>query len=709
MDNNQNTIGEFTAQLDPENTTDTVVQLFDLDLTDEQLTRICTNQLQEDISHWEKEPFLLTQTDKENIAYLIGIQKDGKVNNPNTETPYVDNQLFASVRAILAYATGQTAKPELVPSKTDLRFLNMAQQTQMGLYQHAVDHNVNNEFRLAVKNLVSRKRGCIKLRYDEHYGPYGDIITENVDPADIVIGRFSKYGKNPDRVYHRQKASIQELADKFPDQKDVIFNHYGFKRGVYSQTSRVVTYWECWFTYYDNGGPAEGLCWFIPNSTIILGKMQNPNWIYKGSTRQQKITNMTDHPVKPFIWFNYWNTGRSFIDETCLFDQGRPLQDIINKRGRQIVENADYSNPRVLANGQLFDEGDATKFVNKSPKTIGLLNNMAVDANINNAVMVIPASQLPSFVMEDKLDARIELNTMMGTPTQFQGSNSSASKNPTLGQDLLIKNQAGALQDDLVAVVSQCWAQYYEYLLQMMNTYLDDDYFVMTKGQDGEYNHIILNSDTIDTNVRVSITVDSTLPLDKQSQRATAIQLLQLGKLDLLSAFEMIGLPDPQKLVDRTMRSQLDPLGYLASTEQQMMSQEAEADITLITNGKTPEEREDYDEDYLNHWNLFLTTNRFQMLPQPTQVKLTDFLHGVANKAALSQGLSDSMLNPAGIIDKPPNPPAPTRTVRIQGMLDPAQSAQEVGLPPSQGGSAPAPVGQPSPPKMTTPTQFTNH
>lgn len=725
--NSNNTIGEFSRQLDPAGTTETVVQLFDLSLDDNQLLKICANQLEDDISHWEKEPWLLSLTDKENIAYLIGIQKDGSVANVNTQTPYVDNRLFASVRASLAYATGQTAKPELLPSKVDDKYLHIAQQTGLGLYQHAKDQHVNSAFRLATKNLITRKRGCIKLRFDEDHGPFGDIRTENVDPADIVIGRGSKYKKNPERVYQKQKCTIQELADKFPDKKDEIFAHYGFKRGVYSQTSKIVTHWECWFTYYDDTGKCEGLCWFIPNSEIILGKMKNPNWIYKGSKKQQKIANMTNAPIKPYVWFNYWNTGRSFIDETCLFDQGRPLQDILNKRGRQIMENADYANPRILANGSLWDESDAKKFVNKSPKTIGLLNNMAPDANINNAVVVIQPSQLPAFVMEDKLDSRAELDIMMGTPPPGQ---SITAKTPTLGQANIDKNQTGQLQDDLVSVVNEAWATYYKYLLHMMNVYLDDDYYVMTKGKNGEYNHIMLNSDTIDTNVRIAVTVDSTLPLDKQSQRATAIQLAQMNRIDDLSLFEMLGMPEPEKLAERKLRWEIDRYTYMQSIEQKLLSAEAEQDLTLVINGKTPEDRDDYNEDYLNHFNLFISSNRFHKLSLPVQNRLTDFLQQVANKAATTEALKDSMLNPAGIIDRPPIFPIPQRKIdyRIVGQMDPQQTAQMAGgesalaIPvtqaqnaqnnpggpanPQPGGSPPAPTGTPSPPKMVNPSQF---
>lgn len=726
-----NSPSEFLATLDPQNTTEEQVPIFDLELDDEQLVRICANQLQADIDYWEKAPFLLTRTDKENIAYLLGDQKDGKVGNPNTETPYVDNRLFSSVRAILAYATGQPAKPELLPSKTDDKYKHIARQTEAGLYQHVLDHDVNSYMRLATKNLLHRKRGYLKLRYDDDYGAFGDICTENIDPSDVVIARSARFRNNPERIYHRQKKTIQHLVEHYPDKKDEIYSHYGIRRGVASQTSRLITYWECWFTYFDqNNEEAEGVCWFIPNSTIVLGKMKNPNWIYKGSTKNQKIINMTSRPPKPFITLNYWNSGRSYIDETCLFDQARPLQDILNKRGRQIVENADYANPRLLANGTLWDEGDAKKFINKSAKTIGLLNQMSPEANINDAVKVIEPSNLPSYVLEDKFDARSEIDNMMGTPVQFQGQ-PSRSKNPTLGQDMLVKNQASALQDDLVVAINQAWRDYYILLIQMMNTYLPDDYYVMVRGKDGEYTHIMLNQDSLDTNVRVTVTVDSTLPLDKMSQRATAIQLAQINRIDDLSLFELLGMPDPEKLAERKLRWEIDRYTYMQSVEQKLMSNEAEADIQLLVANKEPEERDDYNEDYLNHFNLFITTNRFMRLPLDVKQRLVAYLHKVADKAALTEGLRDSMLNPAGIIDRPPIFPLPKREIqyRMIGQMGPqdtaniaggesalavpvtqAQQAQNQaagGANPQPGqGSPPAPKGQPSPPRMQNPSQF---
>lgn len=690
--------------LDPNSTVSETIAPLSIDIPDDELVKRVVKTLQSSIDHWEQAPWLLSQTDRENIRYLLGDQLDEKYLLPH-QARYVDNRLHAAVRAILAYATGQLAKPELLPSKTDDKYKRMAKSMEGFLYQHALDHEVNSEMRLGVKNIISRKRGCLKLRFDSDEGPFGDVCTENVDPADVVIGRYSVLGEDPGIIWHKQKSSVEEILSKFPDKKDQIFNHFGFERGTFSQMSRMETYWECWFTYFDSDSKeCEAVCWFLPNSDFILDKQRNPNWIYEGDDKHQKIINLTQKPIKPFVWLNYLNTGRSFIDETCLLDQAIPMQDILNKRGRQIVENADYANPRTLIDKRVMDESDAKKFVNKAPKTIGLVDTTETGNDIAKAVMQIPGQMLPSFVFEDKIDARQEIDVMMGTPSQFRGEQPT-SKNPTLGQDLLVKNQASALQDDLVEVVNQAYREYYKKLLQMCTVYLDDDYWVMTKGKDGEYVQISLHDDNLDTNVRIGVQVDSTLPLDKPSQRATAIQLAQMpGRIDNRTLFEMLGLPDPEILAERAARATIDPLGYIASLEQKLFDSEAETDIGLLVAGKIPDERDDYSEGYLNHWNLFMTTNRFQKLSPQIQMRLQTFLQSIADKAATTEGLRSAMFNPAGILDAPVNPPAPKVDVRLLGQLDPAQSATKAGLPQTinaqqgiEGGSAP---------KMQNPSQF---
>lgn len=628
---------------------DTPFEELDISIDDDKLNKMLITSLQDSRDYWNQKPWNLQETDKVNTAFLLGDQLNDNEYLKN-DSKYVDNRLFSSTRAILSYATGQLAKPDITPSKGDKVFVKGARDISMALYQHASDDKVEFKVRAAVMNLISRKRGFLKLRWDPEKGEYGDIVTEVCNPEDIIIDKNARYLENPDKIFHRISCSIDELVSRFPEKKDEIFAAYSIQRGVFTQTSRFVTYFECWFSYTD-GTQKEGVAWFIPEKKLILDKMPNPNWVYFKSQKKEKQANITSCPPKPFISFNYINTGRSYIDETCLVEQALPMQKMLNKRGRQIAENADYVNGRYVASKKAFSQEDARNLVNKGPKTIALVDSEDVSKSFIN----VGATALPSYVENTLYDDRNEIDGLMGTPSQFKGSQ--PEKSDTLGRDLMIKQQAGALQDDLVRSISLGMEEYYKLLLQMMRVYYTDDYWFQCKGGDGKYEFILINGNLIDSNVKVSVEIDSTLPLDKPMIRDTAMKLWSAGNaIDIKTLYEDLGLPNPDIRAERYLKSQLDPVKYLQSIEIGQIDTEAEADILLLTANKVPEERDEYSADYFNYFNQFLTTNRFNKLDQAAQERITAFLMATQHTASESTGLKE-IINDAGMIAlQPPQP-----------------------------------------------------
>lgn len=654
-------------------------ELFNLSLPDDRLQKMLVNSLDKDRDYWNQKPWNLQDTDLENVKFWLGDQLSDK-EFLRYDTSYVDNRVFESTRAILSYATGQLAVPEVIPSRSDDAYVKMARSIQTAMYQHAADEMVDQKARAAVLNLILRKRAFLKLRYDPNKGTYGDIVTEVCNPEDIIIDRYAKFGDNPNIIYHRIRCTVEELCAKFPAKATEIYTLFGIKQGRFTQTNRVITYFEAWFTYMDAKRiPREGVAWFLHDpAPLILDKMPNPNWIYTGDDKKDKETNVAFMPPKPFIWFNYLNLGNSFIDETTLFDQAKPLQRLLNKRLRQINENADYVNGRWVASRKALNEEDATKFINKGSKTVLLVNS----EDVGKAVQVIAPQELPTWVYETLQDTRNEIDGIMGTPSIFKGDNPQNSD--TLGRDTLLKQQASMLQDDLVRCVQLGMEMYYNKLLQMMRVYYTDDYWFQVKGGDGKFDFVMLNGDTIDSNVKIGVQVDSTLPLDKASIRATAIELAKMNRIDQLTLLEDLGLPDPEIRTERFLRSTIDPLTYLSSVETQIDSNDAEVDIMLLKADKVPEERDDYDEQYLNYFNHFITTNEYAKLPQQTQQVLNQFLTEVTQRAQRTEQLNAPMLDEAGILNQPITPPLPKKTIQIRGMLDPQDSATEANLPQPQ-------------------------
>jgi len=667
---------------------DTEFEELNLTMSDDDLDKMLISSLESDRDHWNKKPWMLEETDVKNTAFLLGDQLDDRDYLKN-DTKIIDNRLFSSTRAILSYATGQLAKPEITPSKGDEIYLKGARDIGAALYQHALDEQVDFKVRAAVMNLISRKRGYLKLRWDPNIGVNGDIVTEVCNPEDIIIDRYAGYLQNPAKIYHRLRCSLSELCARFPDKEAEIKDAFSVRRGVYSQTSRMVTYFECWFTYTDSDRrPKEGVCWFIHEKHLILDKMPNPNWVYLKTHKKEMEANVTSIPPKPFVPFNYINTGHSYIDETCLVEQSMPLQIALNKRLRQISENADYVNGRWVADKSSFSQEDARNLINKGAKTVAMVDMKKVADPLRN----VAPNQLGAWVENTVYDYRNEIDGMMGTPSQFKGAQPDSKD--TLGRDLMIKQQAGALQDDLVRSISMAMEKYYTILLQMMRVYYTDDYWFQTKGGDGKYQFILINGEKLDSNVKVSVQTDSTLPLDKASIRATAMQLWQAGNaIDYKSLMEDLGLPNPDIRAERYLQSNIDPMNYLQSIKLDDINADAESDIQLLIANKTPEERDDYDQPYFDYFNKFLASNRFAKLqgtdPKAAQ-RITMFLVAIQHAMMQSLNLNETM--------------QPSPQVGMPGQMDPnlVQSSQQPQPTPAIASQAPGVTAPPAAPPVPT-------
>lgn len=689
-------IDNYAQSFDTTYLPDEEYQQFDLTMPDERLDKMLVQSLNDDVDYWNKPPFSLRDVDADNVRYLLsgsGDKGSGLLKVRDDEE-YADNRMFTAMRAILSYATGQLTKPSLTPSNNQDHFVKMARNMEKALWQHSMDEDADEKFRSAGMNLVARKRGILKLRYEPDAGMYGDVVTDVCNPEDITFCRFSSFLSNPNKVYHRQRDSIEFLCEvKFPTKRDQILRAYQIKQGRYSQLSKMMTYFECWFSYREQAKPREGVAWFLPEQHLILDKMPNPNWVYTGDDAKDKETNVAFSPPKPFVWFNYLNLGRSIIDETSLFDQAKPMQEALNYRLKQFNKAVSLANGRWVYDKAQISEETATRFINRGSKTL-----LGVDfSKTSNPVQVLTPSNVAAALMESIQDSRSEIDGLMGTPSIFKGANPQS--NDTLGRDQMVKAQAGMLQDDLVRAIANGAKRYYQIKLQLFRTYYTDDYYFNVKGGDGKYDLIMLSGETgLDSNVKIGVDVDSNLPLDKEAIRGNAMMLAKMNRIDQLTLMEDLGMPNPEVRTERFLRSQIDTIQYMQSVEQGMDNNDAEMDIMQLIANKQPQERDAYDEGYLNYYNHFITLNRFAGLPQDAKQRVVQYLQTVTQKAQSTADLQDSMLNDAGMPNKPPLPPMPKQSVnyRADTKIDPSQvpniKPPDQATPPPQAPMVPAPT-----------------
>lgn len=669
--------------------------LLDLSMPSDKLLVQLDTSLRKSRDHWNNYPWSLEDTDKRADRFLypnLGSETEVLGMRVNQDEKYDDDVLFESMRAILSYATGQLGVPDITPSETTAEAKRIARNMGLGVYQHSLDENVDQKVRAMAQAQISRKRSYLKLRLDPLTG---DVVTDVVPPEDVTLDEFATYMGNPLRVHQRLHCTVDELCQKYPKLKQQIMQAFSIVQGRYTQMSRMVYYYETWFTYLDAQGKSREAVatWLHEPTPLLLDKSPNPNWIYTGNDDKDTEQNLTKLPPKPFISINYLNSGKSAIDETCLFDQAIGTQVTLNARSAQWHKNIDYVNGRWIYNLDKMSEDEATRLVNKGAKS--LLGVKSGDGPVANSLANIASQALPPEVYESIADLRQRIKDKMGTPNQFSGQE--GGKQNTLGRDIMLKQQAGALQDDFVRAIQTMYGTYYEVKLQIMRVNSNKDQKLLVKGANGEHQEVILGPDTLDANVKIGVKADSTLPLDKAAIRQMSIQLAGApGRIALGDLYQDLGYPDPEYRTERALRSGLDPLGYLSSITMGIEQSDARDDIDAVIAGRDPRERDEYDQNYLESYNQFITTNEFAMLSPQIKQALVAHLSIVQHIASQQVTLQETMLDEAGITTGPITPPAPKSTIQYRvASTGPAPGAQ-----PTQ---PPAFPGQPGVPPTAAP------
>jgi hypothetical protein len=159
-----------------------------------------------------------------------------------------------------------------------------------------------------------------------------------------------------------------------------------------------------------------------------------------------------------------------------------------------------------------------------------------------------------------------------------------------------------------------------------------------------------MNSETIDTNVRVSVEGGSTLPSNKREMRNMIVEAANANKIDDLSFWEGMvygKLPDPEVIVERLQKQLNDPAGFMQDVERELFNREANTDIAILIAGKEPAERDEYGQAYLEYFNKFIMGNKFLMLPPDAQDRIKNHLASVGMMAARTANLQGTQQDDA--------------------------------------------------------------
>lgn len=660
--------------------------VFDLSIKDGDLLSMIRKPLQESDAYWN-ETFNLKKVREANMnLWLPNHWKDKDVYDYQEEYLYQDPKVFISVETICSIVNSRIAQPEVMPSQETVISRQIANDIQRVVFAHSKKYRTPDIFRISTRNLLLKRIGFVKLRWDPTRGKNGDIVPEHVAPEDIVVDQDAVWGEVPRFIAQKiRNKTGEELIAMFPDQRQGIYQMLGVERrnskgdlvAYKSQLGKKKDIWEVWFRYYDEESKqyGGGLAFVDENFQFVLGKMRNPNWNYEDESVDGVASNLLDFPAPPFIPVNYLNDGTSYIDLTTMVEQAASLQRILDRRGFQIMENAEMAGSGLIFNTQMIKKEDVARLTGSPDERIG------VKGDVNKAVTRITPPLLPSYVIQDKSDARSEIDNVFATHDITRGEDSGSK---TLGQDQLQQSQDYTRMDDIARAVERQSSGYYRYLVQMMKVYWTEEHWMWVAGEDGQFDRVMMKSDLIEDGIDISVEAGSTLPPNKAAQLKFAAELAPIGMIDPLSMYEVGAggtLPSPKRMMERLIKWKTDPQSFAANVQADDIDRKALMDIQVLLRGEMPNERDEISPEYLKFFNNFVTSDggflksedrikglfaawgriiqaqaNKQLEIAMTQMPTEEDMAGANQKALAQKQLEQQMMGGGGGAPQPPAP-----------------------------------------------------
>lgn len=693
--------------IDQTNVIDTLPAL-NLQIPDEDLIKNLNIRIEDSKAYWDQpQGFNLKQARINNSKLLVGKELE-TTTLYRYQRMYIENQIFVANEAIVAYLTQNPAVPEVMPAQDNMQSRKLAGDLEKALKSHSQIVNLDRKIDLLARNLLAKRIGVIYWEFDPNYGDSGEIIPQVIDPEHIVLDKNCPLGGNPAFICHTLKYSVEELCNRYPEKKNAIFEKLGIVRGTPKQMTQIIAVRRVWLTYYKNNKPVEACVTYFGD--LVLDKYKDPNWNYA------KGKNFLRTHKKPFTFVNYINDGSHLIDITTPIEQASPMQEILNKRTRQITENADKANGTLVISTATGLTKDDLQNWTGDPNQKLLIKTGGQAAS--QLIYQVPPHDLPAWVINDKIDARTQILTIMGAPTEFTGTEDGTQGEASLGQAIMKKNQASARQDLILRGIHQFLNEYYNMLVQMMVVWYDKDHFFVYNGGDGEFDYITVNRDLIEDGIAVSVKAGIGSSSDKSRQEAIALQLLKMDKISLLDAYKDLHLDGAQNRYDNYAKEKANPMELARDAMDAVTESQAFVDFTKIMNNVEVENYQNKSKEYVLTMRKLMLTDDFLDASAKDQNRLLKFIKKVLDNLErrevldqVSGGNDLQQLDPtvplppyqAGVMgagmgmpgQAPATPPAPTG----QGGLLPI-SALGAGLPAPEAGTPIQNLGAPVTPPM---------
>lgn len=509
----------------------------ELSMSDEELlklTKLWNNK-------WEKYNSKIKKRQDRNTKYWKGEQYAYSNDEP------VDNIMFESLETFLPQITRKNPEPLISTDNTEEGKKLSADVRNVLIYISDIQ-----KLRLKIKRCVRHWAldliGCIKVGWSL---VENDIVIQVIRPTKLILdpdGIIDGGEFKGEYIGEIKKEKASNLVKRFPDKTSII------KKEVKNKMGTDVQYTEWWTN--------DKLFWTLKNE--VLGKIKNPHWNYEeDETNVDEFGNETAEPIEgnnhfpvpkmPYTFLSVFDLGKQPHDETSLIEQNIDMQDLINKRIKQIDKNADDTNGGLIVSGDHFTKEEASQAGEalRQGKTI-----YVPTGDVSSSVRREQGPPLPQFIYQSLQDYRGQLRNIFGT----SGSTPAgvASENTVRGK-IIVREQDLDRSSMIAEYIEQSIDYLYNLIVQMIYVYYDEEHTTSILGKDKGMEYTTLINSDFDRKLRVSVKEGSLIPRDPLTERNEAIDLWGAGAIDPMTLFDKLDFPDPQESAKRLITWQTAP------------------------------------------------------------------------------------------------------------------------------------------------------
>lgn len=633
----------------------------DLELSDEEIANAIGNRVTSAQSWWNTTLNLETRQ-KENEKYWIGETLD-ETGLYDYQSRYKEGRIFNAIETLIPMALSKPPEPIVTEAEDSDASRELAKSHHdylLGMYE---DGYYKTKLTSVVRHLlIGYRLGVLKVRHDKDVGdlnetgePGGDIVVDVVRPQRVVIGERTKTIDSVRFVAEYLSDPIDVLAYRYPKKKDQILNKAGMSsKGVASQLSAHAGYLEVWFDYFDKTGkPRQAVVHKMDE--VIMDGMKNPHWNYQTIAYDDQDkpyrTNFLSKPTMPYIFFQFLNLNKYIYDDTSLTEQAKNLQDILNKRGRQIVDNADTANSGLVYNTDMISEDNVSRLIGNPNEKV------MASGRVQDAAARLPVNLLPPYVIEDKNDHRNQIDNTFGTHAPVRGEDSNS---PTLGQEVMSQRADITRTMILASAIEDGADRLYKYITQMVRVTYTDPVDRNFPSQEGNTTFVKNYSmDTVKPGTKVRVKTGSVLPDDLVAKYQQTVQAIAI--LDPLSIAEGFNKPNPKEWATRMMLYRMAPDQYMSqilNIDPMAGGNDPSAlqEIQLMNAGKEVPPQENPTKQHLATHQAFMDDPQFEQVP--VEVQQLHVVHVRAEQENTKKGLGQEPAAATNDEGEPQAPPA---------------------------------------------------